>query len=84
MDDVLGCQPSTCCDHRLPCGQSPNLAHDLAALGEDRGTARAMNCAVHATTPKKRRVCGIHDRVGGFFGDVSRTVDFNCLHMVEQ
>jgi hypothetical protein len=56
----------------------------LAALGEDRGTARAMNCAVHATTPKKRRVCGIHDRVGGFFGDVSRTVDFNCLPMVEQ
>jgi len=77
MNDVFGGQPSSFGDYRLPGRQAPDLADDFPALGKDRGAPGAMDGTIHSATAKQRRIGGIHDGVGGFFGDVGGTVEFD-------
>ena len=44
---------------------------DPPALLEDRGTAAAMDRAVHAAAAEQRRVRRVHDRVDVLLGDVA-------------
>jgi hypothetical protein len=52
-------------DHRLARGQAAGKSRlaDAPACGEDRGTAGAMDGAVHAAAAQEARVRGVHDRV---------------------
>ena len=54
MHHVFCREPPAGRNHRLPRRKPPDLAHNLAALLEDRGPAGAMNGAIDSAAAQKR------------------------------
>ena len=74
VNDVFCGKLSAGSDHGLSSGQRSNPADDLAAFGQDRRASCTMNRAIHSASAQQGRIRGIHNRVGGFFGDIGRAM----------
>jgi hypothetical protein len=84
MNNVLGGQSAAAGNDGLPSGQFSDLRHDLFAFRQDRWPARAVDGAIHPTSTQQGRVGRIHDGIRSFFGDISRTVKFDCLAVFQE
>src|ERR1700722_13603564 len=75
VDDEFGREASAVGDDGAAGSEAADFCDDGFALGEDGWAACAVNGAVHPSSAEEGRVGGVDDGVGGFFGDVGRTVE---------
>src|SRR5580658_4790376 len=83
VNDMLRREPSARGDDRLANPQRSDFAHDCATLGKNGRAPGAMNGAVDTAATQKIRVRCIHNRVGGFFGEIGGTMNLNRFAPVE-
>src|SRR5579862_5560298 len=83
VDHMFRCKLSAGGDDGFARRQIPDFTHYLATLGEDRGASSVVNGAVDAASAEQRRICSIHDGVGGLTGEVAGAEDLNRFAVVE-
>src|SRR5580692_11618779 len=83
VNDMLRREPSARGDDRLASRQRSDFAHDCATLGKNGGAPGAMNGAVDSAATQEIGVRCIHNRVGGFFGEIGGTMNLNRFAPVE-
>src|SRR5580700_9254827 len=83
VNDMLRREPSARGDDRLANPQRSDFAHDCATLGKNGRAPGAMNGAVDTAATQEIRVRCIHNRVGGFFGEIGGTMNLNRFAPVE-
>jgi hypothetical protein len=79
VDHVLCGKSTARGDHGLALREAADLAHNPAALRENRGPSRAVNRPIDATAAEQRRVRRVHDGIGRFFCEIGRAMDIDRL-----
>jgi len=79
VDHVLRGEAPAGGEDSFACGKLADFSGNLFALFQDGGTAGTVNGTIDASATYEIRIGSVHDGVGGFFRDVSGSVEVEKL-----
>ncbi len=80
---IFGGQASTGGDDGFAGGECADFGHDALALLKDRGSASAVNRAIHASATEQGRIGGVDDGLCRLLGNIGGAVEFESLAVSE-